>query len=245
MYTPTLAVPPPLRGADAGSIAHRLPHIAQRVLADNPLTSSMRHQIEHLIAAIPHRTLEAFTDTAAPDMPGWHDYVRLYPGLQLVAGALVLCRDVFLSSAHRDDGLLSHRVRPLCLPEAAGLAHHRGAWSGAGHAGPSATRRRVAPRGLEYRGARIPRAFWKVVAIVTDDGRPSATAYKVSQARELEELEFVFAGYKTFQISIQQVMADTSIDFGVLVEYDGFSQHERATNTPLVERLDSLEGVRI
>jgi len=83
MYTPTLAVPPPLRGADAGSFAahsivHRLPHIAQRVLADNPLTSTMRHGIEDLIAAIPHRTLEAFTDPAAPDMPGWLDYVRPY-----------------------------------------------------------------------------------------------------------------------------------------------------------------------
>src|SRR5262249_61349563 len=38
----------------------------------------MRHQIEDLMAAIPHRTLEAFTDPAAPDMPGWHDYVHPY-----------------------------------------------------------------------------------------------------------------------------------------------------------------------
>jgi len=83
MSTPKLAVPPPLRGADAGSFAehsivHRLPHIAQRVVADNPLTSAMRHQIADLIAAIPHRTLEAFTDPTAPDMPAWHDYVRPY-----------------------------------------------------------------------------------------------------------------------------------------------------------------------
>jgi len=83
MSTPKLAVPPPLRGADAGSFAehsivHRLPHIAQRVVADNLLTAAMRHQIADLIAAIPHRTLEAFTDPAAPDMPGWLDYVRPY-----------------------------------------------------------------------------------------------------------------------------------------------------------------------
>jgi len=83
MSTPKLAVPPPLRGADAGSFAehsivHRLPHIAQRVVADNPLTAGMRHRIADLIAAIPHRTLEAFTDPAAPDMPGWLDYVRPY-----------------------------------------------------------------------------------------------------------------------------------------------------------------------
>jgi hypothetical protein len=83
MSTPKLAIPPPLRGADAGSFAehsivHRLPHIAQRVVADNPLTAAMRHQIADLIAAIPYRTLEAFTDPAAPDMPGWLDYVRPY-----------------------------------------------------------------------------------------------------------------------------------------------------------------------
>jgi hypothetical protein len=57
---------------------HRLPHIAQRVLADNPLTAAMRHRIEDLIASIPHCTLAAFTDPAAPYMPGWHDYVRPY-----------------------------------------------------------------------------------------------------------------------------------------------------------------------
>ena len=83
MSTPKLAVPPPLRGADAGSFAehsivHRLPHIAQRVLADNPLTAAMRHQIADLIAAIPYRTLEAFTDPGAPDISGWHDYVQPY-----------------------------------------------------------------------------------------------------------------------------------------------------------------------
>jgi len=94
-------------------------------------------------------------------------------------------------------------------------------------------------------GAKIPLGFWKVLAIVTEDGRPSATAYKVSQAQELEELEFVYAGYKTYQISVQQVMNDTGIDFSALVEYDGFSQHERAGGQALVERLDSLEMVRI
>lgn len=94
-------------------------------------------------------------------------------------------------------------------------------------------------------GARAPLAFWKVVAIVTADGRPSATAYKVSQEDALAELEFVYAGYKTFQISVQQVIDGAHIDFGALVKYDGFSQHERATGQPLVEALDSLEQVRI
>jgi endonuclease G len=98
---------------------------------------------------------------------------------------------------------------------------------------------------LEYRDARVPAAFWKVVAIVTDDGRPSATAYKVSQARELAELEFVFAGFKTYQISIQQVMKATDLDFSHLLEFDGFSQHESVTGVEMVEQLDDLALIRI
>jgi endonuclease G len=98
---------------------------------------------------------------------------------------------------------------------------------------------------LEYRDARVPAAFWKVVAIVTDDGRPSATAYKVSQARELADLEFVFAGFKTYQISIQQVMNATHLDFSHLLEFDGFSQHESVTGVEMVEQLDDLALVRV
>ncbi|HEY2893975.1 MAG TPA: DNA/RNA non-specific endonuclease [Pirellulales bacterium] len=98
---------------------------------------------------------------------------------------------------------------------------------------------------LAYRDALIPKAFWKVVAIVTEEGRPSATAYKVSQARELEDLEFVYAGYKTYQISIQQVIGATGLDFSPLVPYDGFSQHEIAHNERIEEHLKALEQVRV
>jgi endonuclease G len=98
---------------------------------------------------------------------------------------------------------------------------------------------------IEYRGALIPAAFWKVVAIVTDDGRPSATAYKVSQVQQLADLEFVYGSYQTFQISVRQVMEQAEIDFSELVDYDGFSQHEAVTGQPLEERLDSLEMIRV
>jgi endonuclease G len=98
---------------------------------------------------------------------------------------------------------------------------------------------------MQYRNALIPSAFWKVVAIVKDDGTPSATAYKVSQEKELSDLEFVYAGYKTFQISIRSVIRDTNIDFGLLEPYDGFSQHERMNNTEVVEKLEGPESIRI
>ena len=98
---------------------------------------------------------------------------------------------------------------------------------------------------LTYRGALIPRSFWKVVAIVLPNGRPSATAYKIDQNKELQDLEFVYAGYKTYQISIQQVINGTHIDFSALTPFDGFSQHEAATGTLLVEALDDLSQIRV
>lgn len=79
---------------------------------------------------------------------------------------------------------------------------------------------------MEYNGARIPGAFWKVVAVVLEDGRPSATAYKISQEKELGQLESVYGPYRTYQISILEVMDGTGIDFGTLSPYDGFSAQQ-------------------
>lgn len=101
------------------------------------------------------------------------------------------------------------------------------------------------PSDLQYRDALIPKAFWKIVAFLLPDGRPSATAYRVSQTRELQELEFVFAAYRTFQISIQQVMDATNIDFSELLAFDGFSQHERVHGGILAERLETLDQIRV
>lgn len=98
---------------------------------------------------------------------------------------------------------------------------------------------------LTYRNARIPGSFWKVVAIITEEGRPSATAYKVMQTKELEDLEFVYGAYKTFQVSIRSLMKETGIDFSVLEPYDGFSQYETTQKTTLVEKLERLSDIRI
>jgi endonuclease G len=98
---------------------------------------------------------------------------------------------------------------------------------------------------LEYRGAFVPLAFWKVVAFQTKDDRPSATAYKISQEKELSDLEFVYAGYKTFQISIKQIIDDTGIDFSSVVDYDGFSTHETENGGKLEEAINSLDDIRV
>ena len=96
-----------------------------------------------------------------------------------------------------------------------------------------------------YRDAQIPQAYWKVVAIVTDDGRPSATAYRIGQDESLSELEYVFGAYKTYQVSVQSVARETNIDFSPLVPYHGFSTHESGHGDRLEVALDSLDAVRV
>lgn len=98
---------------------------------------------------------------------------------------------------------------------------------------------------LPYRGVRIPLSFWKVVAIVTDEGRPSATAYEISQKDALSELEFVFGAYKTFQVSIRSIQEKAGISFHDLEEYDGFSADEKKTGRRRTTELESLEMVRV
>ncbi|MFH7429011.1 DNA/RNA non-specific endonuclease, partial [Pseudomonas syringae group genomosp. 7] len=43
-----------------------------------------------------------------------------------------------------------------------------------------------------YLNVKIPSAFWKVVAFLVDDGKPSDSAYMFDQSRELGKLEIIF-----------------------------------------------------
>lgn len=81
---------------------------------------------------------------------------------------------------------------------------------------------------LTYRGVEIPLAYWKVVAFLSDDGKPSATAYMVDQEHELSSLEAAYGRYKTYQRSVRYVEKVSGLSFGRLAKYDGFSNHEAA-----------------
>jgi endonuclease G len=103
---------------------------------------------------------------------------------------------------------------------------------------------------LTYRGVRIPLAFWKVLAFISDSGRPSATAYMVDQENELSTLEAAFGRYKTYQRSIRYVEQITGLSFGRLKTYDGFSNEEIQNGVPRgqvrVETvLESPDDVRV
>jgi endonuclease G, mitochondrial len=101
---------------------------------------------------------------------------------------------------------------------------------------------------MSYRRIRIPREFWKVVALVTEEGRPSVTAYKVSQKDLFEDgLEFVFGQYKTYQVSVGHVERLASLDFGDLKNHDGFSTQESVApgGGEMVRELADWRDIRI
>lgn len=98
---------------------------------------------------------------------------------------------------------------------------------------------------LTYRGARIPSAYWKVVAFLSEDGKPSATAYMLDQVEELRRLEAAFGAFRTYQRSIRQIELMTNLDFGVLRQFDGFTNEELASGARLETVIDSFEKIRV
>lgn len=96
-----------------------------------------------------------------------------------------------------------------------------------------------------YRGVQIPTAFWKVVAFLGDDGKPSASAYMIDQNRELGTLELIFGAFKTYQRSVDQIETLTGIRFGGLADYDGFSNEERLTGTRIEAHIRGPEDIRL
>ncbi len=73
---------------------------------------------------------------------------------------------------------------------------------------------------IEYRGVQIPEEFWKVVAMVAPNGDLHATAYLLSQRQMLDDIEFVFGKFRTYQTTIRNIEELTGLDFGRLREAD-------------------------
>lgn len=80
----------------------------------------------------------------------------------------------------------------------------------------------------DYRGYKLPRQFWKVVVMVKPDGKLSATAYLLSQAALIKNLEeaFVFGAYKTYQVSVKKIEGLTGLSFGTLKTADPKNNQE-------------------
>ncbi|OXM71761.1 MULTISPECIES: DNA/RNA non-specific endonuclease [Amycolatopsis] len=86
----------------------------------------------------------------------------------------------------------------------------------------------------QYRGVRLPRQYFKVVAMVRQDGSLSATGYLLSQEQLLEGLEaapaeFSYGAYRTFQVPVRRIESLTGLSFGILTDADPLAQRESAT----------------
>ncbi|TVV71455.1 DNA/RNA non-specific endonuclease [Sphingomonas solaris] len=96
-----------------------------------------------------------------------------------------------------------------------------------------------------YRGVAIPLAYWKVVAFVHDDGRPSASAYLIDHDVDLDAQSLLFGAFKTYQRSVLTIEGLTNLDFGELHQFDGFSNEEDATGQVVRRKITEAEDIRL
>ena len=72
-----------------------------------------------------------------------------------------------------------------------------------------------------YRGKyKIAAEYWKVAVMVKDDGNLSATAYIQTQKNLIDNLEFAYGSYKTYQVPVATIEDLTGLDFGNLRTHD-------------------------
>ncbi|TCP97475.1 endonuclease G [Sphingomonas sp. PP-F2F-A104-K0414] len=101
------------------------------------------------------------------------------------------------------------------------------------------------PNDPVYRGVAIPLAYWKVVAFIHDDGRPSASAYLIDHDVDLGAQSLLFGAFKTYQRSILAIEGLTNLDFGSLRQFDGFSNEEKATGDVVRVLVTEAEDIRL
>lgn len=94
-----------------------------------------------------------------------------------------------------------------------------------------------------YRDRQIPLAYWKVVAFLSDDGKPSASAYMIEQDVDLGRESLIFGPFKTYQRSVLTIESLTGLQFGALSGYDGFSNEERATGDTVKRTIHAASDI--
>jgi endonuclease G len=102
-----------------------------------------------------------------------------------------------------------------------------------------------------YRGVALPLQYWKIVAMVRTDGKPSVTAYLLSQKSLLDEFRtvrtagqlpesFSYGGYRTFQVPVRRIADLTGLDLATYVAADPL---ERLETTGLPRELVQVEHI--
>lgn len=93
-----------------------------------------------------------------------------------------------------------------------------------------------------YREFLIPEDYWKVVAVVDDQtGRLSVTGYMVSQRDFMDDLEFSFGPFQTYQVPVAAIQEQSGLDFGSLNDFDPLARLE----TTAARRLTTLADITL
>jgi endonuclease G len=79
---------------------------------------------------------------------------------------------------------------------------------------------------LRYRGTRIPEEYWKVAVNVNSEGVLSATGYLLSQGQFLDDIEFAFGPFRTFQVPIRKIESVSGLSFANLADFDPIGHTE-------------------
>ncbi|PUB81661.1 MAG: hypothetical protein DBP02_17765 [gamma proteobacterium symbiont of Ctena orbiculata] len=72
----------------------------------------------------------------------------------------------------------------------------------------------MADNDIDYRGAKIPREYWKVTVMVNRQTEQlSATGYLLSQGDFLRDIEFVYGEFRTYQVALAEIEKKTGLVF--------------------------------
>ncbi len=89
-----------------------------------------------------------------------------------------------------------------------------------------------------FDGVKLPKQFWKVVAMAKSPGLLSATAYLLSQAsliegmEEVAAVEFSYGAFRTYQVQVAEIERLTGLSFGSLPDFDPLGARETTRVMP-------------
>jgi len=86
----------------------------------------------------------------------------------------------------------------------------------------------------------LPAEFWKVVVMVKKDRSLSATAYLQTQKNLIEDLEFAYGAYRTYQVPVARIESITGLDFGALRDHDPLADTESTAPARIIGEAEDI-----
>ena len=84
---------------------------------------------------------------------------------------------------------------------------------------------------IPYDGVLLPLQFWKIAAVIKNDGTPSVSGYLLSQKTEIERMDkdrgiddVGFGEFRTFQVPLSKIVEKTNLNLQPFFKYDPLSK---------------------